>query len=238
MSSTSLSLVLVASTLLGCSATTLTRHDGTVVRGDIGTSEEGHHVLLDEYGGRTEVEPHEVAEVQHPGSIRMGVGGAVFTAGALGQSLLGAILASGDQEPYVDPVTGREEFDDDYGCELCVLGLPITMTNLTFGTALLFHGVALRRESIRQMDFAPGPVGTAHMRIGGSLLGVGVGLLASLPLLLGEPRAEAAGFTLVGFSPGFALTGIALMIRGARLKRGRHPVVDFTADGFTFDFSL
>ncbi len=224
-----LPLAVLSVALAACSTTTITRSDGTTATGFIATSKNGQHVVLDRYGAETEIAADHVQSVRHPGAIRMASGGLLFAAGALGHAVVSSQLAREGVGPF-----------DGTGCEFCGFRLPVTMTILTFGTPLLLHGIALRRESVRQMSFDEGPVGTAHLRLGGAAFAVGVGVLPFLALLyaVDEGPARGAGLGLAGLAPGFILTGIGLMIRGARLKRGREPVVDFTANGFTFDMSL
>ncbi|MFT5356227.1 MAG: hypothetical protein ACI9KE_003450 [Polyangiales bacterium] len=226
--------------LLGCStATTLSLRDGTMVRGAVAPGSDDASVRVLQSRGPIEIPVADVVDVSHPGSGRIVAGGLLAFLGVVGQVTIGAIAGeSSSAEPdYVDPMTGRAYYEDG-GCEFCVIGLPATVTPLAFGTGLLLHGIALRMESHNQWHDGAA-IGTAHLRLGGAALAAGLVFSALAPMVFSDqPAIAGTGFALIGFAPGFALSGIALLIRGGSLRRGRRPAVELTARGFTFDLSL
>lgn len=220
--------------LLGCStATTLHLRDGTMVEGVLAPRTHATSLRLEHASGPRDIPMAEVVDVSHPGTGRIISGSILAFMGTVGQVTVGA-LAGQSSSPSSDPFD-----DEDFGCEFCVLAFPGTLPPLAFGTGLLLHGLALRMESQHQWSTDGTGVGAAHLRIGGAALAAGLVFAALTPMIFSDrPAMAGVGFSLVGFAPGFALSGIALLIRGGRLRRGQRPAIELTARGFAFDLSL
>lgn len=219
----------------GCStATTLQMRDGTVARGHL-TRTSDTTVRVDLERGHMEVPLADVVDVTHADAGRIATGSTLFLLGTIGQVALSVLI--GTDEPGIDPDTGFR-YDDD-GCEFCVLGFAATMPPLTFGSGLLFHGLALSLESRNVLSEDPSRVGSAHLRLGGGVLGTGLLFGALMPMIFSDNNARAGvGFAVTAFAPGLVLSGIALLIRGGRLRHGQRPAVELTGNGFAFDLSL
>lgn len=212
-----------------CSTTTtLQLRDGTLVEGALTARSDSSVVGVEHASGSREVPVADVVDVFHPGTGRIISGSVLAFMGAAGQVAVGAI-AGESASPSSDP------YDEDLGCEFCVLAFPGTLPPLAFGTGLVLHGLALRMESQNRWSMDGPNVGAAHLRIGGTAFALGLVFAALTPMIFSErPVAAGVGFALIGFSPGFTLSGIALLIRGARLRRGRRPAIELTARGFAF----
>lgn len=216
--------------LLGCStATTLHLRDGTFVEGALAPRLDASSVRIDHARGPREIPVADVVDVSHAGTGRIIAGSILAFMGSAGQVAVG-VIAGEPASPSSDPFD-----DEDLGCEFCVLAFPGTLPPLAFGTGLLLHGLALRMESQNRWSMDGPEVGAAHLRIGGVALAIGLVFAALTPMIFSErPAAAGVAFSLIGFSPGFSLSGIALLIRGARLRRGRRPAAHLTARGIAF----
>lgn len=203
--------------------------DGTMMEGTLVPRTNGVSVRLEHATRARDIPVADVVDVSHPGTGRIIAGSILAFMGSAGQVAVG-VIAGEPASPSSDPFD-----DEDLGCEFCVLAFPGTLPPLAFGTGLLLHGLALRMESQNRWSTDAPAVGAAHLRIGGVSLAIGLVFAALTPLIFSErPAAAGVAFTLIGFSPGFSLSGIALLIRGARLRRGRRPGAHLTARGLAF----
>lgn len=236
---------LLSCSALGCANTTaITLYDSTTIVGHVETSDE-HSVHLRNPHDETEriaIDREQIAFAEHPGRPQIGTGLALSFVALVGNTVMGAMF-TGSNEPYCDSVTGSC-YDEGEGAEFgVVIGLPVMMPITTAGAALLFRGLALRRESQLQLSTDDRAlVGRAHTRLGRRLLGAGITMLGMLyPAIRYENSpVGGVGWALLGYAPALVIPGIALLIRGAHMRRQSADSrrVRWTGDGLRFDLSL
>ncbi|MEM7608217.1 MAG: hypothetical protein AAF411_22925 [Myxococcota bacterium] len=218
--------------LAGCAGTQVRTHSGETYAGSIVSSDE-QSITLRSDDEHTSVPRSDIARVRHPGQLRV-AGGMLLTLGSLiGVGVTAHSLSTTTTTEVADPVTGATRFEQgEAECGFCVLGftaLPV----LSVGTAMLFRGIALQRESRLQLNRPGTRWGSAHVRIGASLLATSVATLAWLPALLkdeGAVRATGIGTLMTGTA--LVLPGVFLLARGLRMRRSTR--VRLTARGLEF----
>ncbi|MBO6934569.1 MAG: hypothetical protein JJ863_06335 [Deltaproteobacteria bacterium] len=220
-------LIAILAATGACSrATTLELRDGRSLHGELVQTEDSERYTLDTDSGVETVLRSEVVGIARPGTGLRRIGGTMFGIGAL--SLAPAVGAMVREDPAQE-------------CRWCGPAVAVTLVPAGIGLFMLLHGTSLRTQAERRLRFDPRPVGRAHARLGGTLLGVGLAG-TSLGLTLantGESDASVIGGAMLFVICASVIPfGIGYLVRGGRIRRGRSSSVAFGPDGLRFDLSL
>jgi len=221
-----LALLLLAAS--GCATTQLHLRDGQRVRGTIEyATEDTYFVDTDEEGDLVEVPTQDVEDATFAGAPLRIVGGSLLFGG--GAPLAFVFFAAATGSP-------------DGSCDGCSRLLIPFGTVALAGLLALTVGAAVRGDGRSQLRFDPPSLIRRNRKLGRLFLVFGVSMAAASTLALFEGESEltdAIGYGLVGVGATLTMFGLGYLIRGLRMRSGRHERnVSFGPRGLVFDASL